>query len=307
MKIAHFGVKNLSQHVDSIIVIPNNKLLEITDSEMRFEEAFGLVDEVLLNATRGITDIIMEHSFVNVDFADVEAVMRNSGKAMMGIGVATGENRAVEAAINALNSPFLDDVSIEGAKGLLVKVSADDLKMAEIDAAMSKIREVAGFEIELDVESDSFGDMDYDDFEDIDDENVIFGASDNLDLGDKLQVTLIATGLCNKKKEERPTGIIAQAQQNGHAQHSEPVEEPAVVAPTVNQEAVAEEKEIHREPSFEDNGNDDVVIAPSNPFKRAVNMQNFSVPRGQDALSSYDAPASQRRNGGIRRGMLSNN
>lgn len=306
MKIARFGVKNLSQHVDSLIVIPNNKLLDRIDTEMRFEEAFSMVDEVLVNATRGITDIIMEHSFVNVDFADVEAIIRHSGKAMMGIGTATGDNRATEAAVNALNSPFLDNVSVEGASGILVKISAGELKMSEINEAMSKIREVAGYEVDLDFDFDDDSSLDFDDFDEMDGENVIFGASENLDLGDKLQVTLIATGLTDKKPEVRKQGMLTE-----NRTKSEDVENSTERQDAENtkmtESSKHQEKELIKEPVYDESEREEYVSAPSNPFKKIVNMQNLSVPRGTDALAGYDTPANQRRNGGIRRGMLSNN
>jgi cell division protein FtsZ len=143
--IAEQGIAELRQHVDALIVIPNQKLLDIIDSKTSFSEAFQKVDEVLYNATRGIADIISDHGYVNVDFADVRTVMKGMGDAIMGIGTATGEHRAVEAMENALNSPLLDGVSISGAKGVLVNISGGcDLTMHEISDAVSIVEKAAG-------------------------------------------------------------------------------------------------------------------------------------------------------------------
>lgn len=149
-KIAEEGIRELRQYVDALITIPNQKLLGIIEKKTSFGEAFEKVDEVLLNAVRGISDIISKHGKVNVDFADVKTVMQGMGDALMGIGVAKGEHRAIEATQNALNSPLLDGISIKGATGVLVNISGgSDLGFLEVVDAVSLVEESTGSDVNL--------------------------------------------------------------------------------------------------------------------------------------------------------------
>lgn len=180
VNIADTWIDELRSNVDALIVIPNQKLLEIIDKNTGFKEAFSKVDEVLYNATRGISDIISQHGYINVDFADVVTVMKGMGDALMGIGTANGENRAVQAAEKALNSPLLDGISIEGAKGLLVNITGNDMKMHEIQDAVELIEEKAG------------GDA-----------NLIKGIVYDESLNDEFMVTVVATGFnCVNDQDE---------------------------------------------------------------------------------------------------------
>jgi len=172
MKIADAGWNNLRERVDSLITIPNDRILSIIDRKTPLLESFGIVDDVLRQGVQGISDLITIPGIVNLDFADVKAVMSNSGSALMGIGRATGDDRAVEAAKMAINSPLLE-VSIDGAKGVLFNVSGGaDLAMAEINEAARIITEH--------VDQDA---------------RVIFGAvvDDTLKKGE-IKITVIATG-----------------------------------------------------------------------------------------------------------------
>lgn len=181
VNIADEWINQLRQNVDALIAIPNQKLLEIIDKNTGFKEAFSKVDEVLYNATRGISDIISRHGYVNVDFADVVTIMKGMGDALMGIGIATGENRAIEAAEKALNSPLLDGVSIQGAKGLLVNITGgQDMGLIEIADAVTLIEEKAGGDANL------IKGIVYDDY-----------------MTDEFMVTVVATGF-NCVKEEKP-------------------------------------------------------------------------------------------------------
>jgi cell division protein FtsZ len=174
MKNCRLGLNELMDHVDTIITIPNQKILSIADRNMSFKQAFAICDDVLTDAVRGISDIILRHGEIQVDFADVNAVMKNGGAALMGTGTAEGENRAVVAAERAINSPLLDDISISGASGLLVNITGgNDLGMMEINDAMSFIFESVGEENEP---------------------NIIFGTAINESQEGKLSVTVIATG-----------------------------------------------------------------------------------------------------------------
>lgn len=141
MRVADEGLNTLREKVDSLITIPNDRILSIIERNTPMTQAFQIVDDVLRQGVQGISDLITDHSLINLDFADVKAVMQGSGPALMGIGLATGEDRAIEAAKTAINSPLVE-VSIEGAKGVLLNVSGGaDLTMAEVNDAARVITE----------------------------------------------------------------------------------------------------------------------------------------------------------------------
>jgi cell division protein FtsZ len=170
------GIEEMKKHVDTLIVIPNQKLLSIVERNTPLQEAFDIANEVLHSATRGISELIIVPGLVNVDFADVKTVMREMGDAVMGSGVAKGENRAVEAAHAAISSPLLEDVSIAGAQGVLVNVTGGtSMSLVEFDEAAAIIHEAAGEEA-----------------------NVILGAVIDDTMTDEIMVTVIATGF-NKR------------------------------------------------------------------------------------------------------------
>jgi len=172
MKNAEEGIKELKQYVDSLIVIPNSRILSIIDNATAAIAAFDKPNEILYEATRGIADIITMTGIINVDFADVRTVMKDSGQALMGCGIASGENRAVEAAQKAISSPLLEGISIKGAKNILLNVSgSSNMTMQEIEAGNNIIFQAAGEEA-----------------------NVIFGAVVKEELNDYISYTVIATG-----------------------------------------------------------------------------------------------------------------
>jgi len=169
---AEEGIHDLRRNVDSLIVIPNDRLLNILDRTVSARTAFDKPNEVLYDATRGIADIITIPGIINVDFADVRSVMNSSGEALMGAGIANGENRAIEAAQKAISSPLLDGISIKGAKNILLNVTgSDELTMQEIDEGNKVIYEAAGEEA-----------------------NVIFGWVSKEEMNDNVSYTVIATG-----------------------------------------------------------------------------------------------------------------
>jgi cell division protein FtsZ len=169
---AEQGIMELKQHVDSLIVIPNERLLSILDKTINAFAAFDKPNEVLYEATRGIADIITIEGLINVDFADVRAVMNQSGEALMGCGIASGENRAIEAAQKAISSPLLEGVNIKGAKSVLLNVTgSSNLTMQEINEGNNVIFEAAGEEA-----------------------NVIFGCVRKEEMNDYVSYTVIATG-----------------------------------------------------------------------------------------------------------------
>jgi cell division protein FtsZ len=177
--VAENGIKDLREHVDALIVIPNQRILTVVDKNVTFANALAMVDTVLYNATKGIADIISGVGYVNVDFADVRTVMSGMGDALMGIGTASGEHRAIEAAQNALNSPILEGMSIYGAQGLLVNITGgQSMTMFEVSEAVSAIEKAAGDEV-----------------------NLIHGVVVDESMDDEMSITVVATGF--RRQEEK--------------------------------------------------------------------------------------------------------
>ena len=182
MKVAEQGLAELSKHVDSLITIPNEKLMAVLGGQIKLTNAFAAANDVLLGAVRGIAELITRPGLINVDFADVQAVMTEMGMAMMGTGSARGEGRAVEAAELAIASPLLEDVDITGAKGVLVNVAASaDMTLQEF----SEVGEIVGRYA-------------------ADDANVVVGTSVDEELQDEIRVTVVATGLAGQSGEKTP-------------------------------------------------------------------------------------------------------
>ena len=188
------GIAELRKACDTVIAIPNQKLMSIVDTDTTVVEAFKLADSVLHQAAKGISDLINVHGLINLDFADVQTIMKKMGEAIMGTGVAQGEERAVLAAQQAIASPLLDDASISGAQGVLVNITGSaDLTLVEVDAATNIIFEEAGK-----------------------DANIIFGAVIDPSLGDEIRVTVIATGFNQgqyiSEKEPEVEQVVAPIQ-----------------------------------------------------------------------------------------------
>jgi cell division protein FtsZ len=172
MRYAEEGLAELRKNVDALIVIPNDRLINLSEKNTRIGEAFKLSDDVLVQAVKGISDVVLVRGRVNVDFADVKTVMANRGRAVMGMGIAKGPGRAVEAAHKAISSPLIEDGSIKGARAALINITGgSDLGMSEIDEVMGVIK------AEADPEA-----------------NIIFGMVDSAESGEELKVTVIATG-----------------------------------------------------------------------------------------------------------------
>jgi cell division protein FtsZ len=176
------GIEELKKNADTIIIIPNQKLLTICDRTTSLIDAFKIADDVLYQATKGISDLISVHGLVNVDFADVRTIMSCMGDALMGTGYAEGENRATTAADNAIHSPLLDEISIDGAKGILINVTGgEDMTLYDVNDAVQTIYDAVGEDVET---------------------NIIFGAVIDPQMNGKICVTVIATGF-NEEKIER--------------------------------------------------------------------------------------------------------
>src|SRR5205823_497266 len=170
---AEAGLQELQQHVDTLIVIPNQNLFRLANSKTTFKQAFEMADEVLQQGVRGITDLMVMPGLINLDFADVRSVMGEMGKAMMGTGEASGDNRAIEAAEKAIANPLLDGVSMKGAKGVIISITGgEDMRLMEVDEAASHIKEL--------VDPDA---------------NIIWGSAFNNDLQGKIRVSVVATGI----------------------------------------------------------------------------------------------------------------
>ena len=182
MKQAEEGMRELKASVDTLIAIPNQRLLTVAGRNSSILETFKKADDVLLQAVRGISDLITIPGLINLDFADVRTIMSEMGMAMMGAAVASGENRAVEAAQKAISSPLLEDVSIQGARGVLINISGGgDLTLHEVNEAATLIQEEAD-----------------------DDANIIFGAVIDESMGDEVRITVIATGFGEAVQPQRP-------------------------------------------------------------------------------------------------------
>ena len=204
------GLRELRECVDTVITIPNERLLHTADQKMSLQDAFKMADDVLRQAVQGISDLITVPGLINLDFADVKAVMSGMGLALMGAGRASGENRAVEATQQAISSPLLEEATIQGAKGVLINITGGlDLTLYEVNEASSIIRESAD-----------------------DDANIIFGAVIDESLRDEMKITVIATGFDKDMSEVgTTTHATAAAQPSRYAQS--PADLPArTVAPT---------------------------------------------------------------------------
>jgi cell division protein FtsZ len=197
---AEEGLRELKKAVDTLITIPNQRLLSIASRTTSLSEAFEKADEVLLQAIRGISDLVTVHGLINLDFADVRSIMADMGMAMMGTARASGENRAFEAAQRAISSPLLEDVSIKGARGVLINVTGGpDMSLYEVNEAASLIQEEAH-----------------------ESANIIFGAVIDENAGDEIQVTVIATGF-GERVEVRATSWVTNPSQT-----AKPVSEQAM-------------------------------------------------------------------------------
>jgi len=173
MRSAEAGIAELQKHVDTLIVIPNQNLFLIANPNTTFKEAFLMADQVLQQGVRGITDLMVMPGLINLDFADVRSVMSEMGKAMMGTGEASGDNRAIEAAEKAIANPLLDGVSMKGAKGVIVSITGgEDMRLLEVDEAANHIKDL--------VDPDA---------------NIIWGSAFNNELEGKIRVSVVATGI----------------------------------------------------------------------------------------------------------------
>ena len=230
MKLAEQGIENLYSSVDTMITIPNQNLFRVATERTTIADAFQLADEVLYSGVRGVTDLMVVPGLINLDFNDVRTVMDEMGKAMMGTGEATGENRSVEAAQKAINNPLLDDVSLKGAKGVLINITGgEDLTLYEVDEAAGMIRS------EVD-----------------EDANIIVGSALDPALDGIVRVSVVATGVDAAERPEA-AGRFAPAPEIRTEPEPEAAPEPApYVELGVHERAEAEARAAYAEYGFDD-------------------------------------------------------
>jgi cell division protein FtsZ len=291
---AELGLATLGDHVDTLITIPNQKLITLSDEELTFVEAFRKADEVLFQAVQGISDLITQEGIVNVDFADVRAVMDNMGRALMGTGCAKGEGRARLAAEQAITSPLLDDISVDGATGVLINiVGGPDMKMREIEEAATLIQEQAH-----------------------EDANIIFGASIVEGMADMIKVSVIATGF--NRSEQEAAELLKQASRQpletnmGREMRSTPL---GSRHESNRHERLERHDSVRHEAARHDSARHDPVYvaahAPRPPLRPSATRVQHTVvrpgaPQVRDQIvfpatpsdADWDVPAYQRRNGG---------
>src|SRR5688572_79520 len=224
MRVAEAGITELQNAVDTLLIIPNQNLFRVANEKTTFADAFAMADQVLYSGVACITDLMVKEGLINLDFADVRAVMREMGKAMMGTGEASGDKRALSAAEAAISNPLIDDASMKGAKGLLISITGGrDLTLYEVDEAATRIRE--------EVDQDA---------------NIIVGATFDENLEGIIRVSVVATGIDH--------AAVAANPRTGHAQASAPEQRLAEVAQTLRaaQARMAEQvqRSDQRIPSF---------------------------------------------------------
>jgi len=230
------GMLELRRSVDTILVIPNQRLLGVIDKRTSFKQAFSIVDDVLRQAVQGISDVIMTEGYINLDFADVRTVMSSMGRAVMGVGVARGDNKAIEAAQKAISSPLLEEGSIDGARGVLINITGgEDLAMSEVIEASNIIHEAADPNA-----------------------NIIFGSVIDKNLEDEVHVTVIATGF-----EDQPISQTVKLDETPVPLRQRPVQV-SVPAPLVFPKAVGMEYEIS-----------EISVGEERVLGKRENLKNF--------------------------------
>lgn len=257
---AEEGIAALKDRVDALITIPNDQLLKIADQKMSMADAFNMADEVLHQGIEGISDTITKPGMINLDFADVKAVMSHAGSALMAIGRAAGENRAAEAAQAAISSPLLE-VSISGAKGVLFNIAGSDYTLHEVDQAATIIREAAD-----------------------PDANIIFGAVIDERLQDEIQITVIATGF-----EGRTSSVARGPLRQNPLEAQRP--RAAVKEQSPLQSRIAEKAQGEEEEAWVDSRTEPLT-GRTEPRTKPAPYQRPDVDEGED---EYDIPAFIRR------------
>jgi cell division protein FtsZ len=258
---ADAGIQELQQHVDTLIVIPNQNLFRLANSETTFKEAFEMADEVLQQGVRGITDLMVMPGLINLDFADVRSVMSEMGKAMMGTGEADGDNRAIEAAEKAISNPLLDGVSMKGAKGVIISITGgEDMRLMEVDEAASHIKEL--------VDPDA---------------NIIWGSAFNNDLGGKIRVSVVATGIdADAAAQPQPAKVFTFPGRTAAAAQAAPTPPPQAAKPEEEPDALELTDEV---------GGDELMLDAEDILTTPVGAPPINPPEDEDAGDEATAAA----------------
>ena len=264
MCLAEDGLKELQEYVDTLIVIPNQNLFRIANERTTFADAFKMADEVLHSGVRGVTDLMVKPGLINLDFSDIRTVMREMGKAMMGTGESSGERRSIEAAEAAISNPLLDDVSLKGARALLINVTGGlDMTLFEVDEALNRIRE------EVDVDA-----------------NIIFGSTFNDAMEGRMRVSVVATGidaLASDASVANKTGIATEIKKPygfGVASKPEPIKAAPRIAPIISvSPAIPVENTVRDVPVFSSRPQVEQRAGGAVRFERSVDA--YSSPNEQ--------------------------
>ncbi|WP_339951598.1 cell division protein FtsZ [uncultured Albimonas sp.] len=279
MRFAEAGIEELQRVVDTLIIIPNQNLFRLANERTTFAEAFMLADDVLYQGVKGVTDLMVRPGLINLDFADVRSVMDEMGKAMMGTGEASGEDRAVQAAEKAIANPLLDEISLKGARGVLINITGGyDLTLFELDEAANRIRQ--------EVDPDA---------------NIIVGSTLDPDIDGVMRVSVVATGIeADESVRETPRPVRAseaRAVEVAPAPAAEPTPTPEQVAaqapapqPVPQQPAVARVHDFDERPLAEAPAAAPEA-APANPYERDG---AFIAPAALSAEDDAEAPAAAR-------------
>ena len=282
MAIAEQGIEELAQYVDTLIVIPNQNLFLVADEKMTFAEAFKRADQVLQGGVRSITDLIITPGIINLDFSDVRAVMAEMGRAMMGTGMASGENRALEAAEEAIANPLLDDASMTGAKGILINIAGGaDLTLFEVDEAANRIRR------EVDPEA-----------------NIIFGASFDESLEGSIRVSVVATGISRQQETQNPFMVQPASTTSSLFTQPQPQVKPFTpsftaprhnIAPAASEQSVPTHTTAEQPETKEDDVlaiDDEITPPPAAPVHPTLMTQpvSFSTKTVSNSLPAMPAP-----------------
>lgn len=263
-KVAEKGIEELQQYVDTLIIIPNQNLFRIANEHTTFAQAFEMADNVLCSGVRNVTDLMMRPGLINLDFADIRAVMAEMGKAMMGTGEAEGDRRAVEAADMSIDNPLLDDVSMKGAKGVLINITGGyDMTLYEVDEAANRVRENAD-----------------------PDANIIFGSTFDEKLNGKIRVSVVATGI-------GATHAPASWRTHSQPEHnlSASAGRPNYLHPSIPEAQAASAKNL---PSFEEApaGLKNPIPAYSHNESSASEASSAASPNHKESKEDYFSPNS---------------
>ncbi len=246
-EIAETGINELQQFVDTLIVIPNENLFRLTNGPTTLTDAFSHADDVLLSGVRGVTDLIVQEGKINLDFNDIKTVMKEMGKAVMGTGEASGENRAKEAATKAINNPLLEDISLRGASSVLINItSGNDVTLVETNEAVNCVTEEVS-----------------------DDALVIFGLTLNEELGDNIRISVIATGV-DAEAGPKPIQPVAEPA---------PVSAPAPAVETARQSVV--ETPVYVAPGYPE---DEAEAEPEPEAKKELDDGLFAHPQDDSVI-----------------------